>query len=255
MNSQRSFSFRSCSKCRMHFIYLIALFCVAPSIMQARIFQRHGGQTPGLVAAEQFGWETAYEAPLKLNQGDGLLQVLSSKTGMDTALERLRYTYEKMGGTVFLYPGSHLAWGVATLNGRVSRFLVFTLDNPNHTLLVRLDQTQSAFVQSLSPPDRHSIDELPAIPGLQPTFYAGNGLTGSQLQSGRSSMGFEQARAACAEHLQQAGWQQALQPASGGPDWSGCTLFTRSGEICLVSVYSTGSQAESLITTFHKRQR
>lgn len=160
---------------------LLGLLLWWASSADARVFRLlprwHGGASAG-----QPGWNLAYRASLEINGGPGDLEVLGSGFDARETLRLLERNYRALGARVMVAGGDLLGWGLAAREGYVTRFLVVPSGRTAECVVYRLTQTVEEFRQSLAPPDRHRVGEIPVLPGSRPQWSLRNETASSAVE-------------------------------------------------------------------------
>jgi hypothetical protein len=229
----------------------VLLLVIAGSAAQGRIFESLG--RIGRASYESLpGWARAYSSAWVINGGRADVEVWSVSDTLGATLNRLREEAQRQGAIATFFPGSTMAWGVASGGGRVSRFLCNTMDSGRQTMVFRFSQTESAIRASAGgPKDMRLPEDIPAIPGAKAEFLAVGGEAGATLAVFTVPGSAPDARAFLGRALQQAGWTPALGQASS-PD-NGMGFYLRGSSLCGFTAKMSGHDGSCVVTVLHRR--
>ena len=217
---------------------------------EARVFWQLGGSgnsSRGVLHEQEADWNRAYTAPLRINGGRAEISVWGTAQGVDAAVAVLRQRVADRGGKMYFAAGGELAWGVASVDGRVLRFLVSA--GPGQSAQVfQLVQDFDDYRASLVAPSVAGLPHVPELPEARVSQVLANDATGLTLASSRSHASPAVARQQAHATLTEAGWQ----PLMLAGNQSG--IYTRGRDLLVLSAVSAGRDGETVVTLAHKRK-
>ncbi len=235
---------------RRIFACLIVTMALAGASSEARVFWQLGGSgssSHGVLNAQEADWNRAYTAPLRINGGRAEISVWGTAQSVEAAVAVLRQRVADRGGKMYFAAGGELAWGVASVDGRVLRFLVSA--GPGQSAQVfELVQDFDDYRASRTAPTVANLPDVPEMPESRISQVLANEATGLTLASSRSSASPMAARQQAHAALTGAGWQPLLSAGNQ----SG--FYTRGRDLLVMSAVSAGRDGETVVTLAHKRK-
>lgn len=219
-----------------------------PAASDARVFWRWGRWQVGPFFEYKWLGETAYRAPLRINNGRGEMTVVKARCNLDAALRNARKAAGQSGKLLAVLEGSDMALAVVSAEKRVIRILLFPLPRGDECLAFILDQSENDARASDAPPARHMIEEIPAYPGSVPVSYMLNEDTRSAIEVSSTRADPASVQNYYETSLSGAGWTPVLPPCGSG------AIYLRGREICLVMARCRPDcPGETTITVLQKR--
>ncbi len=226
----------------------IAVACalVATSV-PARVYWLRGERSHGATSAGQPGWNRAYSARLRINDGAADLEVLGVSLPAPEAERTLLEAYRAMGADAWAMHGTAIGWGIAVDGHRIVRWLMFSLGAPRECVVVRLTQSREEFLASARPPRGDPMPALPPAPAVDTTLWVADETSRAAVQLGRSALPVSAVARRLTDDLVQAGWQPATPLGPDAPP----LLFRRGRELCAV-LASPREEGGSTVVRLHK---
>ena len=228
------------------FLLLLAI----PSA-EARVFLRTGGAGSGIVDPGAFGWDTAYQTSMSINGGRAELATWSAPEALSTAVKRLREACQRRNVAALFFASGDLAWGLASGDGRVVRFLLTASGGGRQSLVFAVDQSADDYRLSAQRPTSHLLREVPPFPQSTPDLYVADDGTATAVEISRSPVEPQQIRAHYESALPAAGWALAPPQRVGS---ASAAVYVKDNQLCVLLIKSTGFDGGSVITLMHKRQ-
>ncbi len=229
---------------------LMVSLALAGASSEARVFWQLGGSgtsSHGVLHEQEADWTRAYAAPLRINGGRAEVSVWGTAQNVESAVAALRQRVADRGGKMYFAAGGELAWGVASVDGRVLRFLVSA--GPGQSAQVfQLVQDYDDYRASRIAPAVAGLPHVPELPEARVSQVLANEATGLTLASSRTHASPESARQQAHAVLTGAGWQPLLSAGNQ----SG--FYTRGRDLLVMSTVSAGRDGETVVTLAHKRK-
>lgn len=233
----------------LRYAVFTALLGLSASPAGARVFWQLGGgaTSRGVLHDQETDWNRAYSAPLRINGGRAEISLWGTAQGVDEALAALRQRVTERGGKLYFAAGGELAWGIASVDGRVLRFIVSA--GPGRSAHVfQLVQDFDDFRASRTAPAIAGLPDVPELPEARISQVLANEATGLTLASSRSHANPVMARQQAHAVLSGAGWQ-LLMPAGAQAG-----VYVRGRDLVVLSAVSAGRDGETVLTLAHKRK-
>ena len=224
-------------------LVVLAAMAVA-SAASARVFWRRPAGSQVGETLKSLGGIEVYTAPVRINDGSGILRVFGFEDPHGHSAGEIRSALRLAGVPSPDADSMHLL----EIGDSVTRLLVFRPGDTGTTLVVGIEQSRKAFLDSRRAPGRHRLAEIPPYPGSAPGFYAENQDTRMKLATLTS--GAEAAQIAAFYHaeLAGAGWHPVLPPEPP----RAARLFLRRNALCLVMVSEAADRQARHIVLLHK---
>ncbi len=148
----------------------------------ARVSWLHPGVSHGPTTAGQPGWDLAFKSNVRINGGRGELETLGVRMPVSTAAQALQRAYGDRGGASAAWAGGAAAWGMASVDDAVVRWLAIRTASPRECLVFRLTQSPQDARASLQPSPRHQIEDLPVPPDARPAMFLADDDQGWDLE-------------------------------------------------------------------------
>lgn len=225
---------------------------LAGSEAPGRVFWMGGARDHGAVSAGQPGWTGAWKTRVRINAGEGVVEVLGSGQPAASAARTLDAAYRAMGASSIAFAGGNLAWGAAREGDRVIRWLAADVGRRHECVVFRIEQTVAEFRASMRPPDGHRIGDVPWPPGARPRSYLADVDRGIEIeQSGvRSPPG--EAAGTLMSMMESQGWSPLSPRDSRGPAPQ-AMVYRRGRDIAVVQV-TLGRDGETRILRLKRRE-
>jgi len=210
------------------------LFVFAAGLLPARVFWRQ----PAVQPRE---WNSAYQAPIRLQEGRGEIQVWSTADTLAGIKATLENTY---GDDLRWMPGEVMAWGLVRRNGILLRYLIQPLPEGGHWI-TQVRQSERNAGRPGQRPRSHRLSEIPVLPSSVPTFYSMDEGNGQQVEISETSRSPQSVLDEMASRLADAGWHPS--PVNTG----GFQLFVR-GESVAMLMAARQSDGITRLLRLHK---
>lgn len=224
-----------------------AVLCLAgAAAVEARVSWLHEG-LHGATSPGRPGWNSAYTAPLRINEGSADLDVIGCQLAATDAMRMLADTYRGAGASVLSGHGAEVGWGIAVAGDRVVRWLVFGVGRARECMVVRVTQSKADFLASGRRPSRSLLDRVPELPGSEPRLFIADEEARAAVEVSDARMPPSAVMQRMEAHLVGDGWTPAMpvEPGAGIP-----VIYRKGRELCIVSA-SPGPEGSS-ITRLHK---
>ncbi len=146
---------------RAWFLFLIPAILSLATPLQAKVFWRTPATLPD-------SWTRAYQSPVKLQEGEGELEVFGSSDSLRQIEARLK---DQHGDNLAWMPGENVAWAMAIEQGRLYRYLVQPRPHGEGFWVMVVEQRLAEAGKPGQKPQQHQLKEVPAYPASQPSFY------------------------------------------------------------------------------------
>ena len=151
-------------------------------VAYARVSWLHPGISHGSTSAGQPGWDLAFKSNVRINGGRGELETLGVSLPVSSAAQALQQAYADRGGAAAAWAGGSAAWGIASVDDAVIRWLAIRTASPRECLVFRLTQSAPDARASLQPVQRHQIEDLPVPPDARPSMFLADDDQGWSLE-------------------------------------------------------------------------
>lgn len=212
----------------------LALLLACGSLVSADVFLRQPADMPGT-------WQRAYQAPLRLQNGKGELELFQS---LDS-LNRIESTLRKQHGDDLAWvAGEVMAWAMAVQDGWLYRYLVQPQPHGGFWIVCYRQPLRSAGKPG-DTPSRHQLRDLPALPQSTPAHYSYNEENKVAVEISETSSSPETALATLAREIEADGWTPS--PVNTG----GFQIFVRGENVAFIGA-QRGKDGVTRILRLHK---
>ncbi len=223
---------------------LIGLAILAPPA-SGSVFWRWRADANRAVFDATPGWQRVYQAPVRVNDSQGRLEILNCADSLPDVMAKLNRAFPDQANAAFRHSES-AGWGRVQTDATTTRILALAPGTAEHTLVFVLTQSPEEYTRSLKPPAAHLLDEAPVYPGSVAQTFLADEQASMRLEISEAPGGPEAIRDFFASALAQNGYQ-ALPAADAS-----LAIFQKGRQICCVLVQPSSQGRASVITVLHK---
>lgn len=129
-----------------------------------KVFWRRGFGH-GISALEKIpGWERVYQAPVRINQGSGKVQIIGCRENPGQAMNKLRNIFKAEDNQAVFRQNKSSGWGIIHAGNRVIRVLVLDPGTGKKTIVFILTQSLLEYKKSIEPPEEHQMNDIFVYP-------------------------------------------------------------------------------------------
>jgi hypothetical protein len=143
----------------MRWAALLCGLCLAP--LRAEVFWRQPGGLPS-------EWQRAYASPVKLQDGEGDMDLFATGGTLAQIEARLR---KQHGDSLAWMAGENVAWALALADGWLYRYLVQPQPEGAGFWVMALRQREKNAGRPGAAPRKHQLRDIPVFPHSEPTLY------------------------------------------------------------------------------------
>jgi hypothetical protein len=227
----------------------LLIFSVA-LVSQGRVFLRWRGADRTNDALEALGGALAYQAPIVVNNGTGVLSVYA----FDQSVRRLGAGLNRTFHTdAFKAAHGTLAVAALKVEGRAVRLVLMRAPQKQQTLVIKIEQSPSEARASAQAPREQGLPGIPAYPGSVPVFFAKNEDTQMGLAVSTATCLPADVDAFFQARLPGLRWTPALPRQRRATRDRVMRLYHKGPDLCCVFAESIGATGGTRITLLHKR--
>lgn len=201
------------------------------------------------------GWRLVYQANIRINGGQGQLEILGCEDPLPTVMARLRAAFAAAQPDAIFRQSAAGGWSLVHTGDAIIRTLVLNPGTPVTTIILVLTQSPADYEQSLKPSPNHLLEAAPAYPGSTPQSFMEDNEAAMQLEISSAPGRPEPVWSFFEAAFEQEGYRRMTPDGGHGPAESGLAVFQKGPSLCCVLVQPAPQANESTITVLHKQLR